>query len=354
MLRGSKYTCELWSPDGLLLADLSGMAQDRRVIKSRNEADEIYWRLDLNDFETYCSHNNMDPATLLMPGYTEVRIRRGGEYISGGQLAYIRPRIRADERSIELRAWGFLALFGERYTGTLREFTATQATDIAWTLIDESQNLANGDFGITRGNVATVGTHDRTYRRTNLKDALQNLTKVQTNAFDFEFTHDKVFHTYDGIGSDRPDIIFEYPNNIIELMVPNDATDLANQVVALGAGLGDETVPVVTVDNLDAQIVYKLRQRVITTNGTDDSDNGVTDAANAALSAWALPFELPSIVVDGNKAPYFTDYGIGDRVRIRVNGYGLLEHINGMYRIEKTELNVDENDKETVRIYVGI
>jgi hypothetical protein len=353
MLRGSKYSFELWSPDGNLLADISGQAADRQIKKSRNEADEIKWTLDLNTFEDYCRKANVHPTTLLNVGSTEVRIRRGESYVTGGQLIYAKPRVTKSGAVLDVRAMGFLNLFAFRYTDAERIFTAVPATDIAWNLIDESQSLPNGDYGVTRGLVASVGSHDRTYRRTNLKDALQALTRVQTAAFDMEFTHDKVFNTYAAMGSDRPDVVFEYPNNILDFENPKDATELANQVIALGAGIGDETVPVITANDPDAQIAYKLRQRVITTNGTDDSDGGVTDAAQAELSAWAWPFEVPVITVDGNIAPYYSDYGIGDRVRIKFNGYRLLEHINGMYRIEKTELSIDDNDNESVRIYTS-
>jgi len=354
MLKGSKYTCELLSPEGVLLADLSGIARDRSVVKSRNESDEIAWQLDLNELERYAASMGVDPTAMLVVGYTEVRIKRGNSYISGGQLTYVKPRVTATDAVVEIRASGFLSLFNQRYTDAVRTFTATEATDIAWTLIDESQNLTNGNYGITRGLVATVGTHDRTYRRTNLQDALKNLTKVQSAPFDMEFTPEKVFNTYASIGSERPEIIFEYPSNIVEFSVPNDATGLANQVIALGAGIGDEAVPVVVAEDLPSQLDYKLRQKVITTNGTDDSDGGVTDAASAELAAWSVPIEMPTITVDGNRPPFYTDYGIGDRVRIRISGYKLLDHINGMYRIEKSELRIDDNDNELVRLYVTV
>lgn len=346
----SKYSIELVNSAGALLADLTGRARSRSVTISRNEADYITWQLDLDEFENYCRTSFIDPLALLINNSTEVRVKRLGSYISGGQLNYFRPNISTSGNTIEIRASGFLNLFKDRYTDVNRIFTATQATTIGSTLITESQALSNGNFGVTIGTLATVGVHDRTYTRMNIKDALQNLTRVQTAPFDFEFTYNKVFNTYAQIGSNRPEIVFSYPNNIISVSIPNDGTSVANEVIALGQGFGTESGAVVKVDDVNSQLNYKLRQKIITSNGTDNSDNGLTDAANAELAAWSNPFEIPEITVNGNVAPFVTDYHIGDRVAVSFSGYSMLKHINGLYRIERIELTIDDDDNETIRL----
>ena len=42
----SKYSIELVNQNGDLLADLTGRAKNRRLTRSRNEADEIEWDRD--------------------------------------------------------------------------------------------------------------------------------------------------------------------------------------------------------------------------------------------------------------------------------------------------------------------
>jgi len=349
----SKYSIELLSPGGLLLADLTGRASNRNIIISRNEADEIRWTIDLNEFENYCRLSKVDPLSILRNCSTEVRVRRLGTYLTGGQLQYFEIRLDSSRQVIEMRATGFLNLFKDRYTAASRSFSAAQATSIAAALINETQALTNGSFGVTIGTLATVGTHDRTYNLNNIKDALQDLTEVQTAPFDFEFTYDKVFNTYSQIGSVRPDIIFEYPNNIISASIPNDGTGIANEITALGQGFGIESGASATADNAGSQLTYGLRQKVISSNGTDNSDNGITDAVNTELAAWAFPVEIPTIVVDGNVAPFITDYKIGDRVIVRFNSYDSLAHINNYYRIEKIELDIDDEDSEKVTLYLS-
>ena len=295
----SKYSIELVNQNGDLLADLTGRAKNRRLTRSRNEADEIEWDIDLNEFERYCSLINIDPLNVLIEGQTEVRIKRLGTYLSGGQVTYYDPKLTSTSQTVSIKATGFLNLFKDRFTSAERRFTGAQATTIAWTLIDESQSLTNGNFGVTQGALATVGTHDRTYRRTNIKDALQNLTNVQTNPFDFEFTYDKVFNTYENIGSNRPEIIFEYPDNIVDFSGVKDASQMANQVIALGGGFGEEAQTQVTRNNLASQAQYKLRQKVVTPNGVIEEDT-LTEHADAELSAWGVPFQVLGVTIDGN------------------------------------------------------
>lgn len=355
-MESSKYHLELWSPDGQLVADLAGRAKNRRIVQCRNEAEEVTWQLDLDEFERYASLINVDPNQLIVPGRTEVRIKRDGKYICGGQISYRNIRITPQSQDIEIRAQGFLNLLKDRYTDELRVFTATQATTIASTLITESQATGDDwDFGITIGSLATVGTHDKTFKAVQLKEAIQRCAELLD--FDFEFTHDKVFNTYERLGSNRPNIIFEYPRNILSIpSSPLDATSLKNHVTVLGSGSGTEdggaNVKVVRQDG-GSQAVYKVRQSRETYSEVEDTDD-LSDHGDAELAAWAEPFEVPVLEVDGNMPPYVTDYGVGDHVRVLCKRYKMLEAINGMFRIEKRIINIDEDDKETVTLYLAL
>lgn len=355
----SKYSIEIFSSSGQFLADFSGLARDRRIIQSRNEAETIQWNIDLNDYHRYCSLAKIDPNTLLINNSTEIRAKRGGSYLCGGQLVYKYPRLTRNNQTMQVRATGFLNLLKDRYTGTTsagsvsESFTATNGGTIASTLITETQALTNGDYGITIGSIASTGNHDKTYSETNIKDAIQALSKLVNNPFDFEFTYNKTFNTYASLGSNRPDIVFEWPNNIIDFGLPEDGTGTANQVTAYGQGFGEQARTAVEVNNAGSQLTYKLRQKKIISDGVDDSNGGITNAANSELAAWAFPYELPTLIVDGNRAPFVTDYGVGDRVKVVVRGHPILEHVNGLYRIEKRIIDIDDNDNETVELVLS-
>jgi hypothetical protein len=356
----SIYSLELRSPSGLLLADLSGRARKRRFSQSRNASEEIQWDLDINELEVYARDLKRSEDSLIIPGSTEVRVKRLGQYLVGGRISYAGFSIDPNKQIVSIRASGFLDMFADRLTGTTtagtvqETFTAVEKTTIASTLITQSQALTNGNMGITIGTMATVGAGDKSYSQTNIRDALVAMTAVDSKSFDFEFTPDKVFNTYAAMGSSRPDVVFEHPGNILEIGVENDATRVANQIMALGRGFGEQSSTSVEANDSGSQLTYSLRQKIITTNGTDNSDNGITDAANAELSAYAFPYELPIITVSGSQNPAVSQYSIGDYVKVKISSYRTLTHINGMYRVEKRVVTIDENDDEVVQIWLGV
>lgn len=368
MAYSSKYSFELWTKSGQLLADLSGKdagAQDRSFTRSRNQPEDIEFSLDLNGFEKYCLALGIDPKQILLVNSTELRIKRYGEYIIGGQLMYTNVSISATDMKVSCRVFGFLALFGKRYTGTTTAgfisevYTAANSTALsrpalAGTLITATQALTNGDFGITIGTLGgSATTYDKTYSRTNVMNALQDMTNLQTDPIDIEFTYNKVFNTYAQIGSNRPDIVFEFPGNITSLEVPNDGTDMTNEVIGLAQGSADGTQVTYFAEDIGSQTTFALRQDIYQSNATDNSDNGLTDGANSELVAKSNPIRVPAITVNGNLAPFVTDYGIGDYVQVKITGHPLIDDINGMYRVEKMTVDIDNDDNETVTLQVS-
>ncbi len=354
----SRYHFELWSPAGQLLLDLAGRAKNRRIILSRNEAEDVTWQIDLREFERVAGKLGKTPDELLKAGQTEFRVRRGQNYLCGGRIFYRNVRITPDSADIEIRGFGWLQLFAHRYVGFGAPYSFTQKAGnvIAAEMISQSQQgVYMNDFGITIGTLPTLtGTpHDRTYENKQIKEAVKELTQLQSGPFDFEFTHDKVFNTYTSIGSDRPDVVFELPGNIRSLESPLDATRLANEVYFYGAGNGADVQLKAYDSDPNSEITYDVFQKFIQDSSISTQDNA-DKHVTAEVAAYGWPFEVPSIEVDGNRSPFIGDYGIGDRVNVRVRQVETLAHINGMYRIEKIDLSIDENDNEKVKLYLSL
>jgi hypothetical protein len=366
MAYSNKFSIEIWNKNGQLLADYSGKAMSRRIVQSRNRPEDIQFTLDLDDFEQYCRSLGVDPKNIMIVNSAEVRVKRLGTSIVGGQINYLNAHFDARQNTLTVRAIGFLGLFNKRYTGiwpsgtvldvhTAANGNAKSRTDLAWYLISASQALTNGNFGITRGLTGGSTTlYDKQYSRSNIMDSLINLTELQVNPIDVEFTPDKVFNTYASIGSSRPDIVFEFPGNITNIDAPNDGTDISNEVMGIGAGAADGTQITSTAISTTSQSNYQLRQEPILTSGTDNSDNGITDAAVAAITVKGIPLRIPALTVNANLAPYVTDYRIGDRVQVKITGHPTVSDVNGMYRIEKRTIEIDDNDNETVTLEVSL
>jgi hypothetical protein len=349
----SKYAFELWSPNGTLLADLTGHAKNRTFTRTRNDAEDMSFELDFNDFHQYCAHINMHPRALLVPGQTELRIRRFNKYLVGGQITYATPDISSSRQIINVRAAGFLNLFMFRYI----PYTAFNAVDVAsmcWQVINTSQSQTNGDFGIRLGSLPTIALSNQTPNRVRIKDFIQLLASSPAYGFDFEFTYDKKLNFYTKMGVNRPEVRFEYPNNIKSFQVPLDATRIANEVIALGAGIGTGSTHTADVTNASSQLTYKLRQDLVTVNGSDNSDGVVDATANTDLAAWGVPIEIPQLVVDGNKLPFVGSYDVGDYVWVKLGGYKWFDSINGLRRIEKYTVAISDDDIEDVTVYLQI
>jgi hypothetical protein len=345
-------TYELVKPDGTPLVDISKIASNRSWRRRRNNADSVSFKLSMDKWEAVCRKLGVHPRELIRKNWTEVRVKEGGVYMAAGQIQYLKTNLSGGV--IDVQAPGYLDLLKKRRTAALRTFTATEGTDIAWTLIDESQDLPNGQLYITRGpNQATAGPHDRTYKRTVLKDALQALTAVQTNPFDFEITPLKEFNTYLQLGSPRPDIAYIWGKNIIDADVTEDTTDLVNEVDALGSGFGDDAVAEIVVDNLTSQADHGLSQDVITANATDNSDGGLDREAAAYIAAWSLPVVLLDIQVDGDKPPFVTDYGLGDYIYIDLTGHPWMDGMKGMFRVQEQVCAISDDNQKTVTLTVS-
>lgn len=347
----SKYSIEIWTPAGVKTADFSGLATNRRVVITRNDTEDIQWRLDLNDVRRYCRSISTTWEQLIQKGISEVRIRRGAEYICGGVVVHTDRSRSAGGDYLDIRARGFLDLLADRITGPLVTYTGADRAAIAVDLINTSQGLGtNWNFGITIGSVPTIAPYSRQYQNVRIKDALQDLSKLQTG-FDFSFTADKVLNFYSAIGIRRPDIIFTYPGNCKELDVVGDATTIRNQLYLLGSGIGQTAAVQITQDDANSQANYKVREYSDILSDVLDTGT-LQDYGLGELSAWSTPFDIPKVVYDAGRAPFVTDYSIGDYVQVRETDDPSTE-IKGYYRIEQIDLSLDELDAETVTLSFG-
>jgi hypothetical protein len=350
----SIYSFQVFDSLGNKLADLNGRASGRQIIKSRNQPDEITWSMDLAELEAWCHESNVDVSSLLANAQNIVKVKRGNDYISGGQMLYWNARVDSSGASVSPRAIGWLGLLKDRYTS--QEFSAMDGIAIVKNLIDTTQSQPYGDFGITLGDTfdtLTVGLYNKSYVRDEILRAIQDLTESPTRGFDMEMNAHGQLDVYAQLGTDRNEIRFEYPGNILEFNVSNDATDIANQIYGIGSGNGPETQALYPQESIPSKVTHKLRERFLDRRSTDNEDGTLTDAVDAELISAAFPFEIPAITVDGSLEPSVTDYSVGDRVHIRIRNHDLLSHINGMYRIERMTINIDENDTEKVTLEVA-
>lgn len=214
---------------------------------------------------------------------------------------------------------------------------------------DDEDSLCN--MNVTVGQNTTIGqsTREMKYDLQNIKDALIDLTTLEDDNFDFEFTPDRVFKCYDRKGLDKYDIEAVYPGNIHSMTISRSAVDLANKIYNIGSGIGDERVEYYATDTLSRQ-TYGTRESVITNSNVTIEDT-LAAQANGELAVRKKPTNEPSIIIrDGSINP--SNVQVGDGIVVKVDNDAYLGTINGMYRVLEMRLNVDENNVEEVTLTV--
>lgn len=341
-----KYEIELWI-NGVMVADISKLATSRSYTIKRNDSEELQFTLDVKAFEDHCVNAGRDPEATLVPYVTDVRVKRNGAYLFGTQVVDINYTFGEGGASMVVKATGFLDLFASRLI--TKTYTAEESTEIARDMLDDTQ-VIYGDFGVENGpeQYNTGVNRDRTFIDQNIKDALVNLTDLIDGNFDFAFTYDRKFNTYQMQGTYRPNLKLTYPYNIKSISTPKTALNLYNYTIGLGSGFGEETVRS-EVSDIDSRLNYGTRMRQVTFNSVQDQT--VLDQNTAAENAKTKDLLiLPKLTVTGDFLDLNTVW-VGDRIPVEIQGHPSLP-LNDIYRIEQLSVSIDENDAEDIGLTV--
>lgn len=205
----------------------------------------------------------------------------------------------------------------------------------------------NVSLGVDTASVNQENTRQRNYQLQNIKDALMNLTCLEEDNFDFDFSPDRTFNCYDRKGADKMDLEILYPGNIHQMTITRSAANLANKIINIGSGIGDERIEVVTANTISRQ-TYGTRESVITRNNVQLEqtllEQGVGDL-------WDMkdPTDLPKITIrDGSVNP--SNLEVGDTVYVKVEGDEYLGTVNGVYKVAQLQVSVDLEHVETVNL----
>lgn len=284
----------------------------------------------------------------LFPAIRYIDIFRGERKIWSGILSEVSGEIDKISGIITLSFSGYLILLEKMEVNPAgRIFTDVDQGTILWTLIDDFQNLPNGGYGITEGNVATGVNRDRTYAPfKNLYDAFIQMTEV-INGCDLEITENKVLNVYARKGKRLKAIVFEYPGKNVNGLNFNFAMkDLINQANVIGCGEGDDLLYSVA-HNIQSQMVYLLMQKSFVHSDVIIKDT-LTEHARKYVEEYKDPTQIYGLDVRDTVDTALKSYATGDEVRLKISK-GYLE-IDTYKRIKKLSVSVDQNEKESVGV----
>lgn len=343
------YAIELWDINGQMVADVSRLSSNRKYSLKLNDIETINFDIDLDQFQKLCADIGSHPRTVLSPARTEVKIKRNGSYVVAGQVVGVVGSLEENDKKLSIRADGYLNYFLQRYIK--KNYAGVDRSQIAWDAINTTQTQTNGSFGITQGTLATTMNSDREADYDEIKDLIIDYTwhagASSTANYDFEFTPNKVFNTYTRKGSDKPEIRLIYPYNVVSLTNEVNGSTVANKIIGLGAGIGDERSESIKSD-ATSQANYRVREKkslfnsVSTQTVLDNNTNGVLNIYNQVL-------EIPEVKV----IPDILDLNTlqtGDSVHLKIEGNSYFDTIDGLYRINEISVSLDENNSEDVSL----
>jgi len=281
----------------------------------------------------------------LFPARHYIDIFRGDRKLWSGILSGVSGNVGDISGKLTLIFSGYLALLEKMEVSPAgKVFTDVEQGTILWTLIDDFQNLPNGDCGITQGNVTTGITRDRTYSPfKNVYEAYQQMTEV-INGCDIEITGGKVLNVYAHQGRRLPAIVLEYGKNITGINFNFSIRDLVNQANTIGSGEGVDLLYSVA-HNMQSQGIYGLMQKSFIHPDVILQDT-LTEHAKKYVDEYFEPTQIYGCHVRSTVDTALKSYGVGDEVKLRVRkGY---LNIDTYKRIKKLSVSVDQNEKENI------
>ena len=215
----------------------------------------------------------------------------------------------------------------------------------------QNDNYALCDMKVNQGvdTASAIQNNSRqvSYSLQNIKEAIVNLTKMEDDNFDFDFSYDRTFNCYARKGIEKPNVDITYPGNVDSLTIDRSAANLVNKIYHIGTGIGDARLQV-DVNNGPSRQQYGTRETIIT-NSNIDLEGTLLSQAVGELYDRKDPTDLPSVTIkDGSVNPNIVQ--VGDSVPITIQSDSYLGTINDIYRIVKIDLSVSEDDEETMKI----
>jgi Icc-related predicted phosphoesterase len=322
-------------------------ATERWFTQILNDGCEAGFRIDADD--------EMANTSILNLGVSELDIFYKDTLIWSGQLEIVKKVIDGNNLYWEYTAKDWVAMLSKRNCGveSIRVFTTTDAGTIARTLIEETQALTYGSFGITIGTIETSISRSPSYDKKNVLDAIRELSNQGNDGssdygFDFEITPSKVFNVYYPYkGTIQQEVVFRYPDNIVSMEVLYNSWDIVNHEWGLGQHWTGNTA-IVSRSDATSQSVYKRREAI--KNYRDMSTLEFLQDMVWQDIQW---LKNPSMVISFNaRVDEKTDilnYSVGDAICLVCDKFDLNEWL----WVYERKVKIGNNDQLEVSLVVG-
>lgn len=320
---------------------------------SLNKEPELVCYLSFEKVKELAEATQTTSTNMLSATRREVSVFFNSLKVFDGAIAtlYITP-LELGHKTIEVRSLGWFAFFKKRLVGkgTPTVFTNQDAGQIAWSLINTSQNAdpPYSSLGITQGTIQASKNRDREYLFDVVYDAIVNLTRDNIiDGFDFEIDTDKKFNVfYPKKGIARDNVVFHEKNATGWRYEKSLFLDMTNTVWVLGEGMNEDILfSQRTASATDRSLFGTLEEKIKADNVTQTTT--LDDKGDKLLAKKKQPIVSFQEVEHYEKDISFLDYDVGDTVRVHMPSIDIL---NEPYRVREKTFTMDQDSVAKVRV----
>jgi hypothetical protein len=281
-------------------------------------------------------------ASIFTPAAREIYIERNGTKIFNGVVTNyeITPDAQGG-KTLNLDAVDWFGLLGKRFVGfPSTVYTATDAADIAWDLISDTQ-ASDGSYsnlGITRGTHPTTKSRDRTYKFDNIKDSIIRLSNSNLkDGFDFSMSTTKVFDIYYPTRGNTLDSLVFDERNLANwrYKLPLLLTE-TNKVYVLGDGQNDDVLYVTRTGTVTNRTNWYTQEGLLRETDVKETTT-LNDKGDKHLALYETPAAQFSFEHYDDLVKW-EDYALGDKIRVDIQDIGLTYV---QFRVIKREFSMD-------------
>lgn len=323
-MANATYTVIIKDPDTAKIWEL--LPKSYSFTERLNEEPKANFSFSFEELKQMAARNDTTVLNIFTAALREIYIERNGTKIFYGVVSDFEVEPGGiGEKNVEVKAIGFFGLFKKRIVGkgTETRYTATDAGDIAWDLIADSQAADSpySDYGITQGATPATKNRDRGYLFDNIYDEIVRLSNNNlADGFDFDIDTTKAFNIYYPTkGTARPTLVFDERTMRSWKYKKSLFTAMANDVWVVGEGVNDD----INFERRTASTGLRtpfgtLEEKIDARNTTEDStlqdkgDRRLNDASAPVVSLDSVShFDQTDLIA-------YTDYNLGDTVIVNL------------------------------------
>lgn len=303
--------------------------------------------LSFDEIAQMAERNGTTVLSIFTSALREIYVERNGVKIFYGVVTDLEVGpVGEGEKSLTIKAMGYFGLFKKRIVGVGSEvvYSATDAGEIAWDLIDDSQgsDTPYSDWGITEGTIQASKNRDRTYLFDNIYDSIVRLSNNNlAEGFDFEIDNNKAFNVYYPTkGVDRPALTFDERTSAGWKYKKRLILDMANKVYSLGEGFNEDVLYETRTASTALRTPFgTLEEKIQAYDVTETAT--LQDKGDARLAEAASPPIILDSLSHYDDSIQYSDYDLGDTVRAN---FPDLEITDDSYRIIERRFTMDDKN----------